>query len=329
MTELDGLDRYIEDFGRKLGAAATPRSRSRVLRLGLAAGALGAVTAAVAVLLTTSGEQLDPVAEAQAALAAPGEIVHMRITSTFVAPKAASVPAPQTTEQWSAPDPPRWRFVQTLPAPKAGQGGVGDAHGPITGRQEFSYAHGVQRSYIANRDTLTVNRGFSDNGGAAHVPSPLGPASGDPQTDLRSMLASGDVTDEGEVQAAGRTLRRLVSVDPATAAKRRGAVVRRLVYDVDPQTFAPVQATLTLTVPSRPHVLRLTSRMHVDAYERIPLTTATAALLRIRTTPRTKVIVNTAAQLRARELRFRRSCHKRKSGTLVCKAPRVRPPRLR
>jgi hypothetical protein len=68
--------------------------------------------------------------------------------------------------------------------------------------------------------------------------------------------------------------------------------VRTLVYDVDPQTFAPIEGTLTITIPSRPHALRLTSRMHVDAYERIPLTATTARLLRIQTTPRTTVIVH-------------------------------------
>ena len=328
MNEPQDLDRYIDDFGRRLGGAAP--ARPRVARRGLAAGALAGVAAAagVAVLLATSGDRLDPVAEAQAALAAPGEIVHMRITSTFVAPGVGSVPPPQTTEQWYAPDPPRWRFVQTIPPRKAGQGGVGDAHGFITGREEFSYAHGVQRTYIAERDTLTVNRGYSDNGAAAHVPSPLGPGSGDLQTDLRAMLAGGEVTDEGEVQVGGRTLRRLVSTDPGPAAKSRGGLGRRLVYDVDPQTFAPVQAMLTLT--ARPNALRLTMRMHVDAYERIPLTAATAEVLRIETTPRTKVIVNTAAQLRARAERFRKSCHKLKSGVLACKPPAgLRPPRLR
>jgi hypothetical protein len=329
MTEPHDLDRYIDDFGRELGAAPTPRSRPRAVRLGLAGGALGAVVAAAAVLLATPGDRLDPVAEAQAALAAPGEIVHMRITSTFVAPGVGSVPPPQTTEQWYAPDPPRWRFVQTIPPRKAGQGGIGDAHGFITGREEFSYAHGVQRSYIAERDTLTVSRGFSDAGPAARVLSPLGPGSGDLQTDLRAMLAGGEVSDEGEVQVGGRTLRRLVSVDPSPAAKRRGGPGRRLVYDVDPQTFAPVQATLTLTIPSRPGALRLVSRMRVDTYERIPLTAATAGLLRIQTTPHTTVVVNTAAQLRARELRFRKSCHRLKSGTLACKAPAIRPPKLR
>ena len=174
-----------------------------------------------------------------------------------------------------------------------------------------------------------MTRGFSDAGLAAHLPSLLGSGSGDLQTDLRSLLAGGDVTDDGEVQVGGRTMRRLVSVDPPPAAKRRGGLRRRLVYDVDPQTFAPVQATLTLSVPSRPNALRITIRMHVDAYERIPLTAATAGLLRIRTTPRTKVVVNTAAQLRARAERVRKSCHKLKSGVLACKAAPVPAPRPR
>jgi hypothetical protein len=280
---------------------------------------------------------LDAVAQAQAALAPPGEIVYMQIKSTVIAPKVNSVPPPQTTRQWSALGPPRWRFVQTIPPAKRGHGGSFDAHGPITGRQEFSYAHGVQRSYNADRDALTVNRGFKDDGPAARVPSMLGNGSGDLQTDLRSMLAAGNVTDEGERQINGRTVRRLVSRQESrigggtsTAKPRprgRRTLVRTLVYDVDPQTYAPIQGTLTLALPSHPHSLSITTRMHVDAYRRIPLTATSAKLLRIQTTSRTRVTVNTAEELRAREQRFRKSCRPLKSGGLACTAAGPRPPK--
>jgi hypothetical protein len=302
-------------------------------------GAVAVTTAAVvAALLGSPGKHLDPVAEAQAALDPPGEIVYMQITSTLVAPGTSSVPPPQTTQQWTALDPPRWRFVQTLPPQRHRQGGAFDAHGPITGRQEFSYAGGVQRSYSADRDALTVTRGFSNDGPAAHVPSPLGTGTGDLQTDLRSMLANGKVTDDGERQVNGRTVRRLISEQDsqlgggaATTKSKPGGrpgLVRTLVYDVDPTTFAPIQGTLTITLPSHPHPLRLISHMHVDAYERIPLTATTARLLRIHTTPRTKVTVHTAKQLRARFQRFRKSCRPLKSGGLACKAPGPPPPKL-
>jgi hypothetical protein len=334
MTEPRDLERYIDDFGRRLAEGATAAARPRAARRRLAViGAVAVAVAGVVVgLLDASAERLDPVAEAQAALASPGEIVYMRITSTFIAPGAGSVPRPQTIEQWSALDPPRWRFVQTLAPAKPGRGGMYDAHGPITGRQELSYANGSQRSYIADRDELTVSRGFSDKSASARVPSPLGPGTGDLQTDLRSLLAAGKVTDEGEREIDGRTVRRLVIEQHSprpSATRHEGDLERRFVYDVDPHTFAPIQGTLSLTVPSRPHPLLIVTRMHVDAYERIPLTAASTKLLRIQTTARTKVIVHTAQERRARQERFRKSCHTLKSGVLACRAPAsLKPPKL-
>jgi hypothetical protein len=339
MTGRHDLDRYLDDFARQLSDSTTARPPRRAGRRRLVLIAVAAV-AAVGVagsLLGGSGERLDPVAEAQAALDPSGEIVYMQITSTFLASKHTGVPKPQTTELWSALGPPRWRFVQTLPSSRAGQGVAYDARGPITGRQELSYADGVQRSYIADRDTLTVDRGYSDDGPAARVPLLLLTASGDVQTDLRSMLADGDVTDLGERQVGGRTVRRLVSTQrsqlgsgasTAKPARGRPQLVRELVYDVDPQTFAPIQATLTITLPSHPRAVRLSTRMRFDAYERIPLTATTAKLLRIQTTARTKVVVHTAAERRAREQRFRNSCHRLKSGGLACTASGIEPPKV-
>lgn len=339
MTEHDPMEAYLDDFGARLAPATPPPRRAPHLRpIGLVAAIAVAVLVVAAVAISGSGNSLDPVAEAQAALAQPGEIVYMKITSTSVRGSFNSVPPPRTTEQWSTLDPPRWRFVQTIPPPGGRGGSVGDAHGPIAGRQEFSYANGEQRSYIAERDTLDVRQGYGDDGPAARVPSLLGVGSGDIQTDLRSMLGDGEVTDQGEQQVNGRTVRRLVSEQhttpsPTADSSRKpaqptgGTISRRLVYDVDPETFAPIDGWLTFHVPSSPQPLSVTTRMHVDDYKRIPLNDTTAKLLEIQTTPKTKVTVHTAQELREQQQRMREQCRPRKNGDKVCKpfAPLASP----
>jgi hypothetical protein len=299
------LDRYLDDFGGRLEDAARGRRRpQRRRRLVLAFAAAVAGAAVLATVLTASQRVLDPVAEAREALLAPGEIVYMKVTSSLL---DAEGPA-NTVELWSATDPPRWRMVQELD-PAAGI--VSDEHGRVRGRMELSYGNGEQSVYYAERDTLEVNQGFSDHGPHARVPNPLTFGSGDVEADLRTMLRDGEVTDMGEQQAGGRTVRRLVSESEGGTAK----VARRLVYDVDPDSFEPIQATLTFRLGDNADAF--TTRMTVDAYERIPIDEASARLLEIQTTPRTKVTVNTPEEMRERD----RRCRHRDEGMAVCPAP--------
>lgn len=301
---LDGLD--VPERLRPTAAAVAARPhRWRVL----AAAVTLTVAAVFAAILATTGERsLDPVAEARAALAPPGEIVYMKITSTNVAPGATSVPPPRTTEQWSTLDPPRWRLVQH-PSP----GGSSD------GRLELSYADGVTRNYRSEQDTLHVISGYRAGSSAERLPSALGQGSGDPAVDLRSLL-QGSVSDKGEQQVRGRTVRRFV-----VEQRRRGAngpaTTLRLVYDVDPQTFAPLEGRLSVTFGPRNGPARITTIMRVDAYRRIPLTASTAKLLKIKTTPKTKASFETQQQLRARLRASRARCHRRDGGVLVCPPP--------
>lgn len=327
MNDPERLDRYLDDFGAQLVGAATDSQRARRPHrrrpLALALTLTTAIAAIVAVLLASSGERsLDPVAEARAALASPGEIIYMKITSTNVAPGASSVAPPQTTEQWSALDPPRWRFVQNLPRSVTR---IGDTAGRgvvvLGGRQELSYGHGVTRSYLAGRDTIVVTRGYRDSDGAARLPSVLGQGSGDPVIDLRSMLLRGTVSDTGEHQLRGRTVRRFV-IEQRRRSANDPVTVRRMVYDVDPQTFAPIEGRFSLSLRSRHTMPRITTRLHVDAYRRIPLTATTAKLLQINTTPRTKATFDTAQKLRARERAWRARCRPIQNGrALACPLP--------
>ena len=104
--------------------------------------------------------------------------------------------------------------------------------------------------------------------------NPMGPGvlGGDPSTDLRAMLAAGDVRDDGVVTVDERSVRRLVS-DQHEAG--------RLVYYMDPQTFAPLGGRLYF---GRVPALEFT----VEDYERLPLNAETEKLLTFEETPKTK-----------------------------------------
>jgi hypothetical protein len=290
--------RFMDEFGAELARAATRAAARRARRRRATVGGLAAAAALAAVLVLVgfgggAGRRLDVVAQARAALSPPQEIVHMVVTTSAVARRGVRVPPPNTTEQWSAVDPPRWRLVQNIPPPnpKRGIGSVGDAHGTIVGRQEFAYANGKQLTYVARRNALTIYRGFSDSGAAAHTP---GLFSNDPVAGLRSMLVSGKLRDVGEVTTAGRTVRRLFGEERTPQPKGR-TFVRRVTYDVDPRTFAPLQGTLEFDLA---HGTTLAVRFHVDRYERLPLTPRNAKLLTIRTNPQTKVTVHRVGRRR-------------------------------
>lgn len=320
MSDPERLDGYLEDFGRRLTAAAATspsRRRPRLLVMGLAAGAVAAVIVAVALGATSA--RLDPVAEARAALASPGEIIYMKITTTTTSTTSGTVPVPRTTEQWSALDPLRWRYIQSIPRASARQGAMRDSRSPIVGRMELSYGHGVLRHYLAERNSLTITTGYRDDEPDARMPSLLGQGSGDPQGDLRSMLSDAEVNDEGEQRVAGKTIRRFVSVRQHREAHSRV----RLVLDVDPVTFAPLQGSVSLSFEGDD--VRIVDHLHVDHYRRIPLNDRTERLLEIDTAPGTKVTRHSVQALRERVKSWKAKCRPLKSGNLACPPPGKTP----
>lgn len=310
MTDSERLARYLDEFGERLESAApAPKGTRRRPRLAVLAMCAAAIaTIVVGVSLAAMTERLDPVAEARAALGSPGEIVYMKITSQITSSTTDdALPPPHTTEQWSALAPLRWRQVETIPRPSGGEGGMGDARGPIFGRIELSYAYGVQRLYRAERDMLTVTTGYRDDESAARIPSVLGQGGGDPQGDLRSMLDA-EVSDEGEQQVGGRTVRRFVS------ARQHGVI--RFVLDVDPVTFAPLEATISHSFPGESP--RIVTHVNVDDYKRMPLNASTEGLLEIQTTPQTQVSESAAGELRERVRQWKAKCRPLKNGNLAC-----------
>ena len=101
---------------------------------------------------------------------------------------------------------------------------------------------------------------------------------GDPANDLRTMLAAGDVRDDGVVTFDGRSVRRLV-------AEQKKPYPRRLVYYMDPQTFAPVGGRM---YPVHKNRRMRPIEFTVKRYERLPLNAENAKLLRFDKTPNTR-----------------------------------------
>lgn len=283
--EPEELDRYLDDFGLRLyAAAASPAPWPRRRLALLATPAVAAAVLAAVLLVGTGGERLDVVAEARAALSPPDAIVHMVIRED--PGPGAPPPPPIVTEQWAAVDPLRWRVVHELPSGTAfGVAVEGQDGYLLVGHVEQSYADGVRRAYRSKPEPLLrVTKGLSDEGPAARVSSPQG-AFGGPQVDLRAMLASGEVRDAGEHRLDGRPVRRLVGEPGPDLYPPGTSSGTSFVYDVDPETFAPVRYAIDFPEPIGPD-----TEYFVDVYERIPLTPETAQLLEIQTPPDTEVV---------------------------------------
>jgi hypothetical protein len=219
---------------------------------------------------------------------------------------AAEIPGGGITtayqETWSAQDPQRWRIKSSnLQGSK------------VTYAAEGSYGGGEQRSYDGRK--LVITTGYKDYTPQTRMPNVFSPTGNDPDADLRALLMAGKLTDRGEQQAGGRTVRRLSRDDG----------VRKLVVDVDPQTFVPLGGTMTLRVPNRPKIPVHTSTFTVETFERLAITPETEKLLTFAPPAGTTTVTRTAADLRRfqRESRkWRKTCKQRKKDNrLICPTP--------
>jgi hypothetical protein len=260
------LDHYLDGFGEDLARAGrTRRRRRRRARVALALPAAAALAVAVAVLPSANG--VNALAEAREALAPTNEIVHMKVQT-----KVGKAGYGPTTEQWYGGDPARWRMVQGLVPARPPRARPGT---PTPGAlPEMIYSNDRMRLYDKRRDVVTILSNL-------RLLKPMGPSvlGGDPSTDLRAMLAKGDVRDDGVVTVDGRQVRRLVS------ERNDAGPLRRLVYYMDPQTFAPLGGRMYFGDRRRPAFV-----FEVTEYERLPLNEETEQLLKFDKTPDTKYV---------------------------------------
>jgi hypothetical protein len=292
------LDTYFDGFGAALHAAKPPPRRRRGFVLG---GALAVATAVVValLLLAPSGGggarpgPVDAIAAARKALDPTGVILHMRLRIDAPDGRTRSF-----QETWSAQEPQRWRLRWW------NEGGAPLHRGP----GETAYGDGEQSQY--HRRRLTIRQGYEDNTPQTRLPTIFSQKGGDPDSDLRALLTSGKLTDEGEQQSGGRTVRRLTKDDG----------LRKMVFDVDPVTFVPLGGSMTLRPPNS-RFPATTNAFVVEAFERLPITAETEKLLKITPPAGTKTTVYTAADRRRFKREYeawRKKCRKGKNHRLVC-----------
>jgi hypothetical protein len=259
------LDRFMDDFGRDLHRAATPKPRKRSRRLLLAAPAATGL-AAVGVIALPRGDGVDAIAAARQALSPDNEIVHM-VIEPKTAKSGLRVMIPRT-EQWYSASLQRWRTKSEL------------LRGTRTATpRPFEQIYGGDRvrMYDARRDVVTIYDGIKLRANA-----PVGIAGGDPATELRKQLDAGDLRDDGVVTHDGRQVRRLVRVQ-----KGKGSFRQQFVYYMDPKTFAPLGGRMSLTVRNRQ---TFSTEFVITHYERIPLTDESRRLLQFDKTAQTKYV---------------------------------------
>lgn len=297
-----GYDRLLEDFGRHLqeaearaGGGQRRRGRvaaSTVVLAGIAAGTLMLTGAG-------SGGRLDIVAQAKAALAPAGHVVHLVTTShmemrggseaEIVGPEAEEG-TPRVTERWSASQPTRWRVASTVP--------IVTAQGTSTRSVQRSYGGGTEELYIPSLNTLDVTTGVSEGGSRASLYG--GPLDADPVAGIRSMLEARQLHDAGSGTIDRHAVRRLVGEElsrPQGFAHSPWPIE----YDVDPTTYAPVRFTVEeVGMSFRGNAGTPTLVVDVNAYEALPLNETTTTLLTIQPTGSPTVTVhrdqNTSAQ---------------------------------
>jgi len=280
MTDHDPYQRLMHDFGEQLDAAIgrrerPPRRRRRVLS-GLALAGIGA-----AVLLLAGnrgGAHFDVVAQARDALSPAGQIVHL-VTTMHVGgpPQSEPLAPPATSEQWATGAPLRWRISTTIPDPSKSPDRISGRHGLIVGPVQYSYANGTDEYYAQRLNTLDVTTGLANKAPTALGPGILG---SDPVLQARAMLNAGLLHDAGTAVIGGKKVRRLAGAQP----RPHGLPAWPVVYDVNPDTFAPVRVTIETRFGTHPPPGSRgwpTLVFDVNQYSRLPLNAQTAKLLTI------------------------------------------------
>ena len=291
-----GYDRLLEDFGRHLQEAEARAGSGQRRRGRVAAGTVVLAGMAAGTLMLTGaggGGRLDIVAQAKAALAPAGHVVHLVTTShmemrggseaEIVGPEAEEG-TPRITERWSTSQPTRWRVASTVP--------IGTSTGPV----QRSYGGGTEESYIPSLNTLDITSGVSEDS----LLATSGPLGTDPVARIRSMLEAGQLHDAGSGTVNGHAIRRLVG-EELSRAPGFAHPPWPVEYDVDPETYAPVRFTVEeVGMSFRGNAGTPTLVVDVNAYEALPLNETTTALLTIQPTGNPTVTVhrdqNTSAQ---------------------------------
>lgn len=288
----DLRDDLVRAAARDVVPAPTRPRRRRRRRTLTAAASAALLVGAIVVSTDLDQDGVDVVAAAAAALDPAGDVVHLVLDGGPVSPsgrpqrEGLSVDGRSTlgifsrrSEQWSTAEPLRFRSTRRLTVPGSRRTETTDFG--ITGDGRTWTDRSFDRAPADVRTVRSVApRGDVSASGVLR--------SADPAAGLRRALRAGGFRDTGVVTIDGRPSRRLVADLPGRAGPRGGSNLdRRLVYLVDPDTFAPrrydvlVRAPAGTARPGRYAEFRPWESYVVRTYERLPLDAATRRLFRV------------------------------------------------
>jgi hypothetical protein len=247
-----------------------------------------AIAALLAVAVVVGFQQRstspDVIAEARAALAPTGGIIHVVTRLDYTVEGGERPDAPvlrdehgralgtfsNRTERWTALNPLRERSRTTID-------GDGETH-----TIDFTYADGVTQVKQSWSDKLQTGslteKQYTDVRGELSPGQP-GP---DPVAGVRMLLADGRLKQAGEETVDGRRVLRLTGEEPSpNGSAERPFPPRRFEYLVDAETFAPVRITYQDVIDDVDVVKDLRRVITFETFERLPMTPANEALLRL------------------------------------------------
>ena len=284
MTIPPPLDELFDDFGGELSRSNARRTRT-VTRRRRSAGLVAAlgVGAAVAVAVVPGRAPVDVLAEARAALATGGDILHYRVEFDEAHPPGY-VPPPDIArlKRCSAPAPDVWRTtsgrlrwrIRTHADPPCSRVGTWGAGGPVTGATDTTYANGTRTTWSRADGWALVETDVSASQARVQTGSSgfFGEWSGDdPLEQLRTLVRTGGLKPAGTTRQGARTLQRLVG--PRGTAPRGQQNVE---YLVDAKTYAPVRVRFDIEHSRNRTPVRYEIRFPI--YERLPATDENLAL---------------------------------------------------
>lgn len=265
--------------GNRVAGSAALRRRALV-------PAIVALLAVATVVGLGQRSSPDVVAEARAALGNSGEIIHvvsrMSYTSTGVPELAPPILRDEEgrplgrmsdrSERWTALDPLRERTRYTI-VPEGG----GEPH-----TTDITYGDGVMQVSHSWMDKLqTDNLSEEKYESVRGELSPTQPGA-DPVAGVRELLADGRLKTAGEEQLDGRRVLRLVGEQAQRVPGTEKFPAIKVEYLVDAGTFEPVRITYDDVIVDRDKVVGSLRRVvEFDLFERLPMTSANEALLRI------------------------------------------------
>jgi hypothetical protein len=291
----DLLRTDLEHAARRLDTPSPEKRRRRASRPLLAGATALALAAALVVSADLGAGPPDVIAEAKAALEPRDDVLHLVLVGGPVTPagrpagEVISDDGGRTTrrlarriEQWSTTAPLRFRSRREAVDATTGKRGVWNSG--LTSDTSGEGTAWSDKTWDQSPAQTSPLKNIAPYGDIAEVGILR---TTDPATQLRRQLEAGEFTNRGTTTIDGTTLRRLIATVPGRAESNGYVPDQRIVYLIDPETYAPRRFELQhrapagAKVPDRLKRFIPAERFEISTYEHLPLDGTSRALFAV------------------------------------------------